>query len=145
MTRAKEVLYLCRASVREFRGSRFDTVPSMFLKELPQDAIEVIDQSSGVQPAVDMWRLGGGSAAQQGWTDAGLRLKPDPLGPPVPDGAGTRAFVVGMLVRHPNYGKGRIVDVSGQGALRRVKVRFASAGEQTFIADKVTLEIIGKS
>ena len=50
-----------------------------------------------------------------------------------------------MLVRHANYGTGRIVEVSGQGVLRRVKIRFATAGERTFIADKVNLEIIRKS
>ncbi len=50
-----------------------------------------------------------------------------------------------MLVRHANYGNGRIVEVSGQGALRRVKIRFASGGERTFIADKVTLEVLRKT
>ncbi len=50
-----------------------------------------------------------------------------------------------MLVRHATYGNGRIIEVSGQGALRQVKIRFATAGERTFIADKVTLEVVGKS
>jgi DNA helicase-2/ATP-dependent DNA helicase PcrA len=40
---------------------------------------------------------------------------------------------------------GRIVEVSGQGALRRVKIRFFTAGERTFIADKVTLEIVRRT
>ena len=33
---------------------------------------------------------------------------------------------------------------NGYGALRKVKVRFAGHGEKTFIADKVTLEIVRK-
>jgi DNA helicase-2/ATP-dependent DNA helicase PcrA len=49
-----------------------------------------------------------------------------------------------MLVRHPNYGTGRIIEVSGYGALRKVKIRFSSAGERSFIADKVTLEVVRK-
>jgi DNA helicase II / ATP-dependent DNA helicase PcrA len=49
-----------------------------------------------------------------------------------------------MLVRHGTYGQGRIIEVGGQGVLRKVKIRFASAGERTFIADKVTLEILRK-
>ena len=47
-------------------------------------------------------------------------------------------------MRHGTYGQGRITEVSGHGALRKVKIRFASAGERTFIADKVTLEILRK-
>lgn len=71
------------------------------------------------------------------------QTSPDPA--EVPEGGGLRTFVVGMLVRHASYGNGRIVDVSGQGALRRVKIRFSAGGERTFIADKVTLEIVRKS
>jgi hypothetical protein len=36
------------------------------------------------------------------------------------------------------------VEVSGNGFLRRVKIRFATAGERSFIADKVTLEIVSR-
>jgi DNA helicase-2/ATP-dependent DNA helicase PcrA len=145
MTRAKEELYLCHARMRDFRGNTLYTVPSMFLEELPEEAIQAIDQSGETHAAIEHWR-GGGAAAQQGWTDAGVRPKPDPIPPRVPEGAGEgRAFVAGMLVHHATYGNGRIVEVSGQGALRRVKIRFATAGERTFIADKVTLEILRKA
>ncbi len=144
MTRAKEELYLCLARMRDFRGNTFSTIPSMFLDELPVGAIQTLELSGGGQEAMEQWR-GGGPAAQQGWTDAGVRPKPAPIPPRIPEGEnGTRTFVVGMLVRHANYGNGRIVEVSGQGALRRVKIRFATAGERTFIADKVTLEIVRK-
>ncbi len=144
MTRAKEELYLCLARMREFRGNTMYTVPSMFLDQLPQESIQAVDLSGGTHEAIDQWR-GGGAAAQQGWNDAGVRPKAAPIPPRAPEGGGARAFVVGTLVRHATYGNGRIVEVSGQGALRRVKVRFSSAGERTFIADKVTLEIIHKS
>ena len=63
----------------------------------------------------------------------------------LPETGDGRGFVEGMLVRHATYGMGRIVEVSGQGALRRVKIRFSTAGERTFIADKVTLEIVRKT
>jgi len=144
MTRAKEELYLCLARMRDFRGNTMYTVPSMFLNELPEGAIQAVDLSGGTHQAIEHWR-DGGAAAQQGWTDAGVRPKPAPIPPRVPEGGGDRAFVVGMLVRHATYGNGRIVEVSGQGALRRVKIRFATSGERTFIADKVTLEIVRKS
>ncbi|HEY7308878.1 MAG TPA: UvrD-helicase domain-containing protein [Gemmataceae bacterium] len=145
MTRAKEELYLCHARLRDFRGNTFNTVASMFLGELPEQAIEAIDHSGGAESALDHWRHGGRAAAKQGWNDVGLRPRPAPIAPRTPDGDNGRVFVVGMLVRHGTYGNGRIVDVSGQGALRRVKVRFATAGERSFIADKVTLEVVQKA
>jgi DNA helicase-2/ATP-dependent DNA helicase PcrA len=143
MTRAKEELYLTHARMRDFRGNTLYTVPSMFLEQLPEREIQAIDLSGSSPSALDEWR-GGGAAAVQGWTAAGIRSKPAPIPPRVPEG-GERAFVVGMLVRHASYGNGRVIDVSGQGALRRVKIRFATAGERTFIADKVTLEVVGRS
>ena len=35
-------------------------------------------------------------------------------------------------------------DVSGYGALRKLKIRFAAAGEKTFIADKAKLKVVTK-
>jgi DNA helicase-2/ATP-dependent DNA helicase PcrA len=145
MTRAKEELYLSHARMRDFRGNTVTTVPSMFLDELPESAIQAIDAGGGIDRALDHWR-GGGAAAEQGWSDAGIRPKPKPIPPRAPAGDESgRAFVVGMLVHHAQYGNGRIVDVSGQGSVRRVKIRFSTAGERTFIADKVNLEIIRKA
>jgi DNA helicase-2/ATP-dependent DNA helicase PcrA len=146
MTRAKEELYLCHARSREFRGQTVYPVESMFFRDLPAEAIEHIDCSGGQNdsPAFDEWR-GGGAAAEQGWHDAGIRRKPVPIPPHDPEDSDGRGFAAGMLVRHASYGMGRIVELSGHGALRRIKIRFATAGERTFIADKVTLEIVRKT
>jgi hypothetical protein len=38
----------------------------------------------------------------------------------------------------------RIIEVSGYGALREVIIRFSTADERSFIADKVTLEVVRK-
>ncbi|HTU17195.1 MAG TPA: UvrD-helicase domain-containing protein [Gemmataceae bacterium] len=144
MTRAKEELYLCCTRQRDFRGKTYDSSESMFLRELPWEAIQWTDLSGGHHPAVDHWR-GGSAAAEQGWKEAGVRSRPAPIPPSSPkDGQGP-GFAEGMLVRHASYGMGRIVEVSGQGALRRVKIRFSTAGERTFIADKVTLEIVRRT
>ena len=148
MTRAKEELYLCHARLREFRGNTLYAVPSMFLDELPADSVERVDLSvsaAGTARAIQEWR-GGGKAAEPGWADAGVTLKPTPL--PVPDshqsGTGT-GLVEGVLVKHAEYGIGRVTELSGYGALRKVKVRFASAGERTFLAEKAKLEIVAKA
>ncbi|HJT79419.1 MAG TPA: UvrD-helicase domain-containing protein [Gemmataceae bacterium] len=136
MTRAKEELYLCHARLREFRGQAGYTVPSMFLDELPPGGFKAVDLSAsaaGTNRAMDAWR-GGGPAAAKGWEDAGIT----PRTPP----AGGQAYAEGMLVRHETYGMGRITEVSGYGALRKLKIRFTTQGERTFIADKAKLEIV---
>jgi DNA helicase-2/ATP-dependent DNA helicase PcrA len=141
MTRAKEELYLCLARVRDFRGQTRCAVPSPFLTELPEDALENIDLSAsagGTAGAVDAWR-GGGPAAAAGWADAGIT----PRGG-VPDGGGP-SYGEGMLVRHDKYGMGRITEVSGFGTQRRLKIRFGGHGERTFVADKVKLEIVRRN
>ncbi|HEY7328432.1 MAG TPA: UvrD-helicase domain-containing protein [Gemmataceae bacterium] len=146
MTRAKEELYLCHARSREFRGQTVYPVESMFFRELPTEAIEHIDSTGGygAPAAFEQWR-GGGAAAEQGWHDAGVRPRPASTAPRTPANGDEKGFVEGMLVRHASYGMGRIVEVSGQGSLRRVKIRFSTAGERTFIADKVTLEIVRRN
>ncbi|HZT82925.1 MAG TPA: UvrD-helicase domain-containing protein [Gemmataceae bacterium] len=143
MTRAKEELYLCHARLREFRGSTLYAVPSMFLEELPPDGTHSLDLSAsaaGTARAMAEWR-GGGAAAEQGWIDAGV-APPKAEAPRPAAGGDGQAYAEGMLVRHEKYGSGRVTEVSGYGALRRVKVRFASHGERTFIADKVKLTIV---
>ncbi len=146
MTRAKEELYLCNARMREFRGQTMYAVPSIFLNELPQDAIQTIDLSSVPgegHGALNAWRSGG-EAAEQGWADAGVRPQPRPIAPKHGATITTTQHTEGMVVRHEKYGQGRIVEVSGHGALRKVKIRFTTAGERSFIADKVQLEIVRK-
>jgi DNA helicase-2/ATP-dependent DNA helicase PcrA len=138
MTRAKEELYLCHARLREFRGQALYAVPSMFLDELPrEDGVESHDlcHHSGGAPA-DQWR-GGHTAAEDGWHDAGYQ--PRPATPPKPDENG---YAAGVIVEHGMYGRGQITSVSGEGFMRRIKIRFAKHGEKTFVADKVKLTVI---
>ncbi len=146
ITRAKEECYLTHARMREFRGQTNYAIPSYFLDELPKDAIEEIDLSAsaaGRQQVMDEWR-GGGQAAEPGWVDAGVRpkAKAEPIPPAAsPDGDG---FAVGAFVHHPTFGPGRITDLNGYGAMRRVKVRFASGGEKTLVLQHAKLTILRK-
>jgi DNA helicase-2/ATP-dependent DNA helicase PcrA len=141
MTRAKEELHLCHARTREFRGQTLSAIPSKFLDELPHDAIEEIDASAGGggTRAADVWRSGGPAAAP-GWADAGVTPRHGSGTPKARDD--DPGYAEGMLVKHATYGMGRVTEVSGYGALRKIKVRFATQGERTFIAAKVKLEIV---
>jgi DNA helicase-2/ATP-dependent DNA helicase PcrA len=136
ITRAKEELYLCHAKLREFRGQSLYAVPSMFLEELPSQGVECIDLA--VKPgltAADLYRGGGNRAADEAWADTGMT----PRGREPVDASG---FGVGVTVLHAEYGRGRIIDVSGYGAMRRLKVRFATAGDRTFVADRAKLTVV---
>lgn len=148
MTRAMRQLYLCHSRLREFRGQTLYAVKSMFLDELPRD-VEHIDLAAlRNQPrsAIDEWRAKT-NVALTGVADRDVRpttmVKPKPITPTIPDGVDID-YAVGQVVQHEAYGIGQLTHVSGFGALRRIKIRFASAGEKTFVADKVKLRVVSR-
>ncbi len=149
ITRAEEELYLTHCRMREFRGQLNYAVPSMFLEELPSDGVEVIDSSArSARRTHPSWR-------DDDWfdsspkkrtdvelpKDSGLRDKTVRAGS-VSDGLAPAKLQKGMLVQHATYGVGQITGVTGHGAARKIKIRFARAGERTFIADKVKLAVV---
>ena len=150
MTRAMKELYLCHARMREFRGQLNYCIPSGFLQELPRD-VQFIDPSmarNAARTAADEWRLKASSAAKD-WADTGARpfipsKKPNSdLKPSIPDAPDT-GLAVGVLVQHEEFGLGNVTDVSGYGALRRVKIRFPAHGEKIFAGDKIRLKVVGR-
>ena len=143
MTRAKEELTLSHARRREFRGRSFYAIESMFLNELPEDAVERIDRSPShvaTARALNEWRTGSRESAS-GWADAGINLAALTKSQSETDNAKDE-FSEGMFVEHESYGGGRVTEVSGYGVLRKVKVRFSTAGERTFLANKAKLAIV---
>jgi DNA helicase II / ATP-dependent DNA helicase PcrA len=145
ITRAEEELYLSYARMREFRGQTLYAVPSMFLEELPEDGVDNVDlsASAGRSPgSVDNWR-GSTSGASQGWYDTGFAQTSTKKKEETASFVDPAGYAVGVLVHHEIYGTGRINDISGQGVLRKLKIRF-SAGERTFLASKAKLAIVQK-
>ncbi len=157
MTRAQEELYLSYARMREFRGRTLYTIPSDFLNELPEGDIEPIDLSSSSGQhagAVDSWR-GSTAKASEGWYETGFDKNPPSPARKAPDSVVVAddlnamsqtvltGYEVGVLVHHETYGVGQITNVSGQGALRKLSIRFTS-GERKFLAAKAKLAIVQK-
>ena len=87
---------------------------------------------SGSSAAARFWR-GGPEAALKAWSEAGTLPASSRR-----DANGT--FRVGCLVEHAEYGLGRIVEISGLGALRRMRIRFRQ-GEKIFAGDHVKLTL----
>jgi DNA helicase II / ATP-dependent DNA helicase PcrA len=137
MTRAMRELNLCYARLRDFRGQALYQVPSMFLDELPEDAKRE-DADPGrnfARSAIDEWRVKAGYS--------GANAVPAPV-EPRRDPPTHGEYKEGAMVQHDEYGIGQITNISGFGALRRMKVRFATAGEKTFVADKVTMKVVSR-
>jgi DNA helicase-2/ATP-dependent DNA helicase PcrA len=144
MTRAKEELYLTQVRLREFRGQTLYAVPSMFLYELPREGIEEQDLSSSTENRnriMNDWR-GGSPAAAAGWIDAGFLLQREDAGAKKGKQERGQDIREGTLVQHEEYGLGKVLSVSGVGALRKVKVLFATGGERTFVTAQAKLTIV---
>ncbi len=144
MTRAEEELHLTLARRRDFRGVRTTTVPSYFLQELPRESlhwVELADEFAGPdeyevqEQARRRRKLGPGAyretapasittaAALSGETEAAAdRLSPD-------------QYYQGMVVKHAEYGIGKVVALSGSGRNRRATIAFVSPGigEKPFV------------
>ncbi|MCE9530853.1 MAG: UvrD-helicase domain-containing protein [Planctomycetes bacterium] len=145
MTRAMKELNLTHARLRDFRGQTLYAIPSGFLNELPEDAIEhhVVSRHAGRTIAHDTWR-GGNDHADHAWEETGV----NPSGPVVTSSARTTTdkadYFSGQIVQHDQYGIGQVTHINGFGALRKMKIRFVQHGEKTFIVDKVKLKAVPK-
>jgi DNA helicase-2/ATP-dependent DNA helicase PcrA len=120
MTRAMERLVLTSAAERLRYGARSWGVPSRFLREIP---VEVLAHAPG-------------SRAQR-----------DPSGPSLDysyaqDEAGGAGVVQpGLRVRHPIFGPGTILEVSGSGPNQKLRIRFERAGIKTVVTRYANLEL----
>lgn len=142
MTRAREELQLSWSRYREYRGRANYTSPSSFINELPTADIDFI---SGEVEAIDP-----GTFSPSAPRAAPTRPPLSPTITTAADLAGeNRAndheriapeeFTTGMVVRHPEYGIGKIVATS-DGARRSATVMFpGGAGEKTFVLEHAPL------
>ena len=140
MTRAMKELYLCHSRLREFRGQALYQVASMFLEELPREVAhdDLAARKNLPRAALDEWRGKVNATA----ASTGYGTQPRTL-PPLKSGGNVGGdYEAGQVVQHAEYGIGQVSDVSGFGALRKLKVRFATGGEKTFVADMVKLTVV---
>ena len=168
MTRAKRHLIVSRALVRTHRGLRERTVPSQFLGELPEQAIERIETEFAGDPFGDTRHRedlsgggGGGEWGRSSWdaaTSGGRRGAASGGGGgewgrsswdaatsggrrgTASGGGGGGAFPVGCMVRHPRFGVGRVESIGKQGQATRARIAFAGLGVKTLIVEYANLQ-----
>ncbi len=136
ITRAKELLYLTNTWNRTLFGSYQASLPSRFLKEIPEDL--VVDVGDGIV-------VGQGSYAER-YTAVGGHAGAVRAGLPPSSGAGastTGAELLGLepgdIVEHTRYGPGVVTYVEGEGTDQKAEVRFTSGGQKRFILSAAPL------
>lgn len=157
MTRAEKLLYLTRTNIRQTFGRPLHSIPSDFLFEmnLGSDDDDCMPQPGFVTPEGD---LEGYADEDQPHDEQTQEEEPEPKKPKPPLLmtaadllAGNTApaeipqgFTVGMLVRHPRYGLGRVTSVGGYANRRTVSVDFDDGTRsETFITAKCPLQPVG--
>jgi DNA helicase II / ATP-dependent DNA helicase PcrA len=125
ITRAQEQLFLVHCASRMTFGRSEFARPSRFLDDLPRGAVEEIDV------------LGQCMEAGPPGREATPRARWE--APSVPPSAGAGATGSGLTlrggerVRHPKFGLGTVVGVSGEGARAEVTVVFQDAGAKRLL------------
>lgn len=151
LTRAQEELHISWSRCRDFRGQRRFTIPSHFLMELPRDEmqcdipgeyslaspdeqpdappttddeLEIAYDAPVAPPEIEPLFSPPSAATKSpmlaGITTAAELLQGRAAPPPSPE-----VFRQGMVVRHPEFGLGTIVALSGSGLERTATVEFS--------------------
>ncbi|MDD4269472.1 MAG: 3'-5' exonuclease [Pirellulales bacterium] len=132
ITRAREELQISHAFQRDFRGQRKITIPSRFLMDLPRAEMEMVDRG-GQTPGGGDW-----PTAPEPSPAATFRSRPSIRLTTAAELAGDAAlptvapdeFTQDMIVRHNQFGLGRIAALSGSGATRTATVDFIAPPER---------------
>ena len=143
MTRAMDELYLTEAQRRMISGSSRSTIRSQFLLELKPN---IRDLSRTLPDGYDRRREEFKKKLRDQHAEGSPTLV---TAASLLDGKTEEAeipigFAMGMEVRHPRYGRGVVVRLSGMARRRTVTVEFETGDRtETFIAGKSPLQPIG--
>ncbi|HUS61626.1 MAG TPA: 3'-5' exonuclease, partial [Acidimicrobiales bacterium] len=145
ITRARERLYLTHAWCRTIFGSTLYNPPSRFLKEVPEELVDVVESASrGRGRDRDRSRSWSGSRSgssesasatweprrrgREGIVEAAIR---GGLHTPVrTSGAEAMGIRTGDDVVHGQWGEGVVLAIKGEGDKAEAVVRFPSVGEK---------------
>jgi DNA helicase-2/ATP-dependent DNA helicase PcrA len=136
ITRAMKRLLITTARFRTIRGVSERTIESRFIHELPKANITISDQAGYNEPGWDNIE-----DRVQRSRESGPRFVPDgPVRKVVgPKDSRGLPLAVGAMVRHPQFGLGRITSITpGQDA--RARIQFRQAGEKTLVLQFARLE-----
>ncbi len=143
ITRARRQLLITSAGLRTRNGIRLPTIPSTFDHELPEHAM----RREGDFGAFSGYGSGrsGGVDVEEGWSRDRPRLPGRRIEAVDGDGEAGHAdsLRAGAVVRHFQFGIGRVEAVFSEGGRTKARVAFRSAGIKTLVLDFVRLDVIG--
>jgi DNA helicase-2/ATP-dependent DNA helicase PcrA len=124
ITRAKERLFLSRAEKRSTFGVGRANLPSRFLDELPMDLIKWEEREGKMESGED--------GMEYQTSGEGMVLSPEGFFP----------LRIGMRVRHPKFGEGKVRSVEGMDEEQKATIIFQSVGSKRLKVRKANLEIL---
>jgi DNA helicase-2/ATP-dependent DNA helicase PcrA len=148
MTRAKERLFLSRAEKRHTFGVGRANLSSRFLDEIPAELIQLEEREESPddreQPATGLFTdwdtyfdKSNGLADQN--TEENLFPSREEI---VLSPEGFFRLKMGMRVRHPKFGEGRVKSVEGLGEDQKATIIFQTAGSKRLKVRNANLEIL---
>jgi DNA helicase II / ATP-dependent DNA helicase PcrA len=137
ITRAMRRLHMTSAKYRTIRGISERTVPSRFLGELGRQHVLISDQSDTLGD-LEGWADGAGFSEGRTRYGAARRPGPPPMAQRATSGAAAK-FPIGSLVRHPQFGVGKVLSVM-PGANARAQIQFRDVGTKTLVLEYARLE-----
>jgi DNA helicase-2/ATP-dependent DNA helicase PcrA len=170
MTRARELLFLTCCRRRRIAGRYQDQAESPFLRELPDQLLDVKHSpslytqerySERTQEIYTFFNQGRPTASQATNPQSGRPAPPPPMAPPGqrsfrPQPSGGRQIVPepqevmaprrplkrGSRVRHPTLGPGVVLELEGEGDEARLTVFFEKSGKRKLVAKFANLEML---
>jgi DNA helicase-2/ATP-dependent DNA helicase PcrA len=126
ITRAERRLYLSHARSRRRNGEVMFSVPSSFLRPLPEAMLEQRATPRLRGSTAGSWLGGSASPSRSSFSARpGTPVRRAPAWDPDIDASqDAPAFVAGARVRHPRFGSGTIAEVGGSGNNAKVTVDF---------------------
>lgn len=119
ITRARTLLYITHAETRRLHGQERHSLPSRFIREIPDELIKTIRLKANItRPATTTARYERNEYDQ---SEDGLRL--------------------GQRVLHPKFGEGIILNYEGSGSSARVQVNFDNAGTKWLVTAYANLSL----
>jgi DNA helicase-2/ATP-dependent DNA helicase PcrA len=143
ITRAKERLFLSRAERRSTFGVGRANLPSRFLDELPEELIQFEERQGKVESLFDR---------EPHWDDHFQQpekvadyLEQESLPPAegvVLSPEGFFPLKIGMRVRHPKFGEGRVRSIEGMDEDQKATILFQTVGSKRLKVRYANLEIL---
>jgi DNA helicase II / ATP-dependent DNA helicase PcrA len=144
ITRAERKLYLTTARRRRRGGEWMDSIPSSFLESVPEELVET--RRTSRLGEFGGYRFGGGAARHLPRRRQRLGFDSLPSPPPAErvvdysESQDAPRLLKGARVRHPQFGGGTVVELSGFGADVRATIDFDSAGRKRVVVRYANLQ-----